>query len=82
MNREHARVAVCIPCKDEASAIASVIHSFRAVLPDAEIVVIDNASTDGTGPIAQAAGARVIREDRAGKGRAVARAFADVEADC
>lgn len=76
------RVAVVIPCHDEGRTIADVVTAFRGCLPDAEIVVADNASTDDTAARAVAAGARVIRETRKGKGFAVSRLFADVDADC
>lgn len=76
------RIAVVIPARDERATIAAVVASFRDALPGAEIVVADNASIDGTGDEAMGAGARVIREPRVGKGHAVRRLFADVEADC
>ena len=75
------RVAILIPCFDEAVAIGRVVADFRAALPDAAIVVCDNASRDGTAELARAAGARVLSEPRRGKGHAVRRLFADVEAD-
>ena len=75
------RVAVLIPCFNEAVAIPQVVADFRAALPDARIVVCDNASTDGTAGLARAAGAEVLAEPRRGKGNAVRRLFADVEAD-
>lgn len=75
------RVAVIIPCHNEEATIASVVADFRAALPAAELMVIDNASTDRTAELAQAAGARVIREGRRGKGYAVQAAFDEVEAD-
>ena len=54
------RIAVAIPCYNEAPAIPTVIAQFRAALPDAELVVFDNNSTDQTGAIAEALGVRVI----------------------
>jgi glycosyltransferase involved in cell wall biosynthesis len=72
----HARIAVAIPCYNEAAAIATVIEQFRAALPDAEIVVFDNNSTDGTGEIARGLGARVVFVPCQGKGHAVTAAFA------
>ncbi|MEM9201026.1 MAG: glycosyltransferase family 2 protein [Actinomycetota bacterium] len=76
------RVAVVIPCRDEAVTIERVIDGFRSAMPDADIIVCDNASTDDTAARARAAGARVIAEPRPGKGRAVRRLLADVDADC
>jgi glycosyltransferase involved in cell wall biosynthesis len=69
------RIAVAIPCYNEAAAIAIVIAAFRAVLPGAEIVVFDNNSTDGSGAIAREAGARVVPVTDQGKGHAVRAAF-------
>ena len=62
------RVTVAIPCFNEAQTIAKVVSDFRKELPQAEIVVFDNASTDGSAERALAAGARVVREKRRGKG--------------
>lgn len=75
------RVAVVLPCFNEELAIAKTIDGFRAALPHAEIYVIDNASTDRTAEVARAASAFVLREPRQGKGNAVRRAFADIDAD-
>ncbi len=76
-----ARVAVIIPCYNEAVTIAKVITDFRAVLPDAEIYVFDNNSSDNTAQAARDAGAIVRSEQRQGKGHVVRRMFSDVEAD-
>jgi glycosyltransferase involved in cell wall biosynthesis len=75
------RVAVLVPCFNEAPTIAEVVRSFRAALPDAEIHVYDNASADGTADVARAAGAEVRFETQPGKGSVVRRMFADIEAD-
>ena len=71
-----ARIAIAIPCYNEAAAIATVVAQFRAVLPTAEIVVFDNNSTDGTGAIARGLGVRVVDVPEQGKGHAVRAAFA------
>jgi glycosyltransferase involved in cell wall biosynthesis len=78
---EKARVAVLIPCRDEAAAIGKVIRDFRKALPGAIIYVYDNNSTDDTGVIAAEAGAIVRRESLPGKGNVVRRMFSDIEAD-
>ena len=75
------RIAVVIPCYNEAVAIGAVVAAFRTALPMAAIHVYDNNSQDETGAIASAAGAVVQREMRQGKGHVVRRAFADVDAD-
>ncbi len=80
--RPQGRVAIVIPCLNEAATILEVIDGFRKAVPGAIVVVADNGSDDDTAAIAEAAGARVIGEPRAGKGFAVRRLFADVDADC
>ena len=75
------QVAVILPCYNEALAIAEVVKSFQASLPDAKIYVFDNRSTDNTAEVARAAGAQVFLERRAGKGNVVRRMFAEVDAD-
>jgi glycosyltransferase involved in cell wall biosynthesis len=62
------RITVAIPCYNEAPTIAKVVADFRRELPEAELLVCDNNSTDGSAERAQEAGARVIREKRRGKG--------------
>ena len=74
----HATIAVAIPCYNEAAAIAIVIEAFRAALPEAEIVVLDNNSTDGTGAIARGLGVTVLDVPDQGKGHVVARIFRDL----
>ncbi len=75
------RIAVLIPCFNEAAAIATVVADFRAALPHAAIHVYDNNSSDDTAAIARAAGAQVRFERRQGKGHVVRRMFADIDAD-
>jgi Glycosyl transferase family 2 len=75
------RIAVLVPCYNEAPTIHQVVTSFRAALPSARIFVYDNNSRDGTGDIARTAGAVVRQETRQGKGYVVRRMFADVDAD-
>lgn len=75
------RVAVLIPCFNEAVAIGSVVCDFRAALPEATIFVYDNNSTDGTAEAARRAGAVVRTEGLQGKGHVIRRMFADIEAE-
>ena len=75
------KIAVLLPCYNEAAAIAQTVAGFRAALPDAAIYVYDNASTDRTAEVAATAGAIVRAERMQGKGNVVRRMFADVEAD-
>lgn len=75
------RVAVLIPCFNEAVAIPRVVADFRAALPGATIYVYDNNSTDGTVAAAREAGAVVRTESLQGKGHVIRRMFADIEAE-
>lgn len=76
------RIAVLIPCWNEAQTIEKVVTDFRVVLPEADIYVYDNNSTDGTAEIAKRAGAIVVHEYRQGKGNVIRSMFRDIEADC
>jgi glycosyltransferase involved in cell wall biosynthesis len=75
------RIAILIPALNEEQTIADVIESFRAVCPEARIIVFDNASTDATSEKARAAGAEVRYEARRGKGNVVQSMFRSVDAD-
>ena len=75
------RTTVAIPCYNEATTIAKVVSDFRKELPEAEILVVDNASSDDSGARAAAAGARVVREKRRGKGYVMQTILETVDAD-
>ena len=75
------KVAVLIPCYNEAITIAKVVDDFKRVLLDADIYVYDNNSSDGTAQIAREHGAIVVHEPRQGKGNVVRSMFRDIEAD-
>jgi hypothetical protein len=75
------RVAVLVPCHNEARTVAQVVHDFKDVLPFAAIYVYDNNSSDATAKYAAEAGACVRHERHQGKGHVVRRMFADVDAD-
>lgn len=75
------RIAVLVPCYNEAAAIATVVRDFAVALPTATIYVYDNNSTDGTAARAAQAGAVVRTEMLQGKGNVVRRMFADIEAE-
>lgn len=81
MTSAHPRIAVLVPCYNEAAAVATVVADFRKALPAAEIYIYDNNSRDNTAAVAREAGAIVRVERRQGKGHVVRRMFADVEAD-
>ena len=71
-----------IPCYNEAPTIAKVVDDFRRELPEAEVYVYDNNSTDHTDEIARQAGAIVRYEYRQGKGNVIRTMFREIEADC
>lgn len=75
------RIAVLLPCYNEAAAIGETVAQFARALPTATIYVFDNNSSDGTGDVASVAGAVVRRVRQQGKGHVVRRMFADVDAD-
>ena len=75
------RIAVLVPCCNEAATVAAVVSGFRMALPAAEVYVYDNNSSDGTADRAREAGATVRPEGRQGKGHVVRRMLADLDAD-
>ena len=75
------KVVVLVPCYNEEVTIASVVHGFRAVLPNVPIYVYDNNSTDQTVKVAREAGAIVRSESLQGKGYVIRRMFSDIDAD-
>ena len=76
------KIAVLIPCYNEARTIEKVVRNFRRVLPEAVIYVYDNNSTDHTAEIALKAGAVVRREYQQGKGNVIRSMFRDIDAEC
>lgn len=75
------KIAVLIPCYNEAVTIEKVIQDFKRELPEADIYVYDNNSQDDTYNIAVRNGAIVKREPRQGKGNVVRSMFKDIDAD-
>lgn len=81
------RIAVILPAYNEEQTIAATIEDFHCELPDAEIWVVNNCSTDSTEKIARATleylecGGGVINEWRPGKGNAIRRAFLNIDVD-
>lgn len=80
-NMKKKKIAVIIPCYNEEIAIGKVVRDFKKHLPQADIYVYDNNSTDKTVERAREAGAIVRSESRQGKGYVMRRMFADIEAD-
>lgn len=76
------KIAVLIPCYNEAQTIKKVITDYKRALPDATIYVYDNNSVDDTAAIAAKSGATVRHEYKQGKGNVIRTMFRDIEADC
>lgn len=76
------KIAVLIPCYNESKTISKVVSDYRSILPDADIFVYDNNSSDDTDKIALEAGAIVRYEYRQGKGNVIRSMFRDIDADC
>lgn len=77
---ERGRVAAVIPARNEAQTVASVVATAQQARLVDEVIVVDNASTDGTGDAARAQGARVVIEPVAGKGEALRAGVANTDA--
>lgn len=75
------KIAVLIPCYNEARTIEKVINDFKTVLPEAVIYVYDNNSSDDTADIAEKAGAIVRHEYMQGKGNVIRRMFREIDAE-
>lgn len=75
------KVAVLIPCYNEALTIEKVVKDFQKELPNADIYVYDNNSSDETSAIAKKAGTIVRKEPRQGKGNVIRQMFLEIEAD-
>jgi glycosyltransferase involved in cell wall biosynthesis len=76
------KIAIIIPCYNEAATVGEVVGAFKRQLPEADIYVYDNNSNDETANIAIAAGAIVRYEYCQGKGNVVRRMFCEIDADC
>ena len=74
------KIAVLIPCYNEEATISTVIADFKRELPEADIYVYDNNSTDRTYELAVQGGA-IVKEPRQGKGNVIRQMFFDIDAD-
>lgn len=81
LRQSQERIAVIVPCYNEVLTVAEVVGDFRRALPEADIYVFDNASTDGTADAAREAGAIVVDSPHKGKGHVVRHMFETVDAD-
>jgi glycosyltransferase involved in cell wall biosynthesis len=80
-NNQSAKIALLLPCLNEEPTLAKVIRDFRKQIPQADIYVFDNGSTDRSVEIALREKAQVIHVPQRGKGNVVRRMFEAVEAD-
>ena len=78
---DHPSIAILIPCYNEGATIRKVVRDFHSSVPQAEVYVFDNSSTDNTATEARAAGARVFKEKKRGKGFVIAAMLNKVQAD-
>lgn len=76
------KIVVLIPCYNESKTIEKVVKDYKSALPEADIYVYDNNSSDNTDEIARKAGAIVRYERRQGKGNVIRSMFRDIDADC
>ncbi len=75
------KIAVLIPCYNEALTVGAVVSEWKSALPEATVYVYDNNSTDETAEIALSAGAVVRHEYRQGKGNVIRRMFREIDAE-
>lgn len=75
------KIAILVPCYNEALTIGKVIDDFHQELPGATVYVYDNNSSDETSAIAREHGATVRFEPRQGKGNVVRQMLRDIDAD-
>ena len=76
------KIAILIPCYNEAATIEKVVKDMKAALPEATVYVYDNNSSDDTAALAARAGAVVRREYAQGKGNVIRRMFREIDAEC
>ena len=76
------KIAVLIPCYNEEMTVGKVVRDYKTALPEADIYVYNNNSTDNTAAVAEEAGAIVRNEYRQGKGNVIRSMFRDIDADC
>jgi glycosyltransferase involved in cell wall biosynthesis len=80
------KITIIIPCRNEEKGIGQVLdeipkNKLKALGYETEILVIDNNSTDNTSKIAKSKGAKVIREEKPGKGNAIRTGFRNISKD-
>ncbi len=74
MTTDHSRIelSIIIPAKNEGTSIKDVISRAKDRFPDAELILVDDGSSDDTAAIAEQAGAKIVRNPESlGNGAAV-----------
>jgi glycosyltransferase involved in cell wall biosynthesis len=67
-------ISVILPAKNEAQGLQRTLPLLRACFPDAEVIVVDDGSTDATAAVATGHGARVLSSPYSmGNGAAIKR---------
>ena len=82
VEKDDKKIAVLIPCYNEAKTIEKVVKDYKSVLPNADRYVYDNNSNDKTDETAKKTGAIVRYEYRQGKGNVIRTMFREIDADC
>jgi glycosyltransferase involved in cell wall biosynthesis len=75
------KVSFLIPAYNEAATIGEVLERIAKLELDAQVIVVDDGSTDDTAAIAEAAGATVVRQQNRGKGAAIRAAIPLIEGE-
>ena len=75
------KVSFLIPAYNEAGTIGEVLERIAALGLDAQVIVVDDGSTDETAAIAEGAGATVVRQPNRGKGAAIRAAIAEADGE-
>ena len=81
MSAKRGNILVLIPVLNEESSIVQTVRSVRKYLPSAEVMVIDNGSTDKTCAYAESEGVVLLREPQKGKGFALRRGFSCIRSE-
>ena len=77
-----ALISIILPAKNEAAALAGVLPRLRAAYPDADIVLVDDGSSDETRAVSHANGARVFSHPYSmGNGAAIKRGAREARGD-
>ena len=81
LTKQEKKVAVLVPCLNEELTVGCVLKKLKLYLPNAELFVVDNGSTDNTVDLARKSGAIVLHQPLRGKGNALRLGFSKIDAD-